>query len=367
MTAIDISYWQGHPNFPQVKAAGVQLVIMKCGGGEGGKLYTDSVYIANRTAARAQGLPVGSYFFNGPVDPTAAANYQWSVIDWRPGDVVAIDVENSTGLTMWTPAQVLAWVKQMLAHGVPATLILVYMSSSVTALNWAAVRALGVGLWVAQYGTNNGQPQGSPATHGWPWSLWQYTSVATCPGVSGRVDTNQLAPGWPGGGTPIIEGEQDMVAVLLTGAGTEHFAPNQRLLYGPGPITVLGNQQYLPIWQDDPTKPENKIDCSVAELWLIDKGLWEYGPGPDPLTPGPVTGRILGGQSGVDAAGKPIAAYPKVAGGTGGGGAVDLTPVLAAIAALDTQADTYQGQIGVAFQQLPGQVVKATGAALANG
>lgn len=221
MTVIDISYWQGHPDFAQVKAAGVSLVIMKCGGGEGGRLYTDSVYLANRSAARAHGIPVGSYFFNGPVAPTAAADFQWSIIDWRPGDIVALDVENSTGVTRWAPAQVLAWVNRILAHGVPASQILVYMSSSVTQLRvtpralpgsaWLDVVATGVGLWVAQYGTNSGTPQLAPSIAGWSsWALWQYTSTATCPGIAGHVDTNQIAPGWSGNGTPI--GEDEMQA-----------------------------------------------------------------------------------------------------------------------------------------------------------
>lgn len=198
MTAIDISSWQGNPNFAQIKAAGVQLVIMKAGGGEPGTMYTDRVYKANRAAARAQGLPVGSYFFNGPVDPTAAADFHWSICDYRAGDLVAIDVENSTGVTRWNPAQVLAYCQRMIAHGVPARNILVYMSSSVTrAADWSAVAGLGTSLWVAQYGTNNGQPQGSPSIKYWgAWAIWQYTSTATCPGVSGRVDTNLIAAGW---------------------------------------------------------------------------------------------------------------------------------------------------------------------------
>ena len=100
MSAIDISYWQHHPDFSQALGAGVSLVIPKCGGGEGGRLYTDSVYVVNRDAARAVGLAVGSYFFNGPVDPSAAADMQMRIVDWRPGDVVAVIGAGPVGLSV---------------------------------------------------------------------------------------------------------------------------------------------------------------------------------------------------------------------------------------------------------------------------
>lgn len=194
MSAIDISYWNNYPDFAQVHASGVNLVIMKCGGGEGGQLYTDSRYAPNRGAARSQGLAVGSYFFNGPVDPTAAADYQFNIIDWKPGDIVAIDVENNGTQPSWNPAQVLAWCQRILSHGVPADRVYVYMSSSLLSAGWNAVAALGTRLWVAQYGYNDGHPHSIPSSGPWPaWSLWQYTSTGTCPGISGNVDTNQIA------------------------------------------------------------------------------------------------------------------------------------------------------------------------------
>jgi GH25 family lysozyme M1 (1,4-beta-N-acetylmuramidase) len=216
MTAIDISYFQGHPDFAQVKAAGVGLVIMKAVDVERGYPVMDSVYVANRTAARAQGLAVGSYLFNGPDDPTSAANYYFSVIDWRSGDIAAIDVENALGVNRWNPAQVHAFCVTLIGHGIPAASILAYMSSSVTrAYDWSPVMSLGVGLWVAQYGSNNGTPQGAPATGTWgSWKLWQYSSTATVPGISGHVDINQLAPGFSGGVvTPINSEEEDMKTI----------------------------------------------------------------------------------------------------------------------------------------------------------
>ena len=83
----------------------------------------------------------------------------------------------------------------MIAHGVPANRLLVYMSSSLLGAGWDAVSALGVGLWVAQYGPNDGAAHSSPGSGPWAsWALWQYTSMATVPGIVGDVDMNQISP-----------------------------------------------------------------------------------------------------------------------------------------------------------------------------
>lgn len=231
MLAIDISYWQGHPDFVAVKAAGVGLVIMRAADGEGATIVDDSVYVANREAARALGLTVGSYYFNGhAASPTAAADHLMAINDWHPGDVVAIDVEGGAGV-MWNPAQVLEWVNRILAHGVPADHVLVYMSTTPNhALDWSQVAATGVGLWIAQYGANNGIPQNSPVVAHWPnWTLWQYSSVkptgAAPAGLNTNLDLNIVADGFPPRPTapaPATDGEEtvtDMIYYADTAQG----------------------------------------------------------------------------------------------------------------------------------------------------
>jgi GH25 family lysozyme M1 (1,4-beta-N-acetylmuramidase) len=196
MSAIDISYWQHYPDFAQVAASGVTLVIMKCADGEGGNVIYDSVYLGNRAAARHVGLRVGSYYFNGnAVSPTQAADDQWGVIDWRAGDIVAIDVEGGSGI-VWSVAQTLEWVNRMRSHGVPTGNILVYMSSSLTRQDWSSVIATGVGLWVASYGANdpsNIGPNGAPYVGQWgSYAMWQFSSVSHIPGIIGYVDINVI-------------------------------------------------------------------------------------------------------------------------------------------------------------------------------
>lgn len=336
MTAIDISYWQSHPNFAQVKAAGVTLVIMKAADGEGKSIVDDSVYVANRTAARAQGLAVGSYYFNGPaVSPTAAADHMMGIIDWHDGDVVAIDVEGAAGI-VWNPGQVLQWVNQIKAHGVPPQAILVYMSSSLTkSQNWAAVVATGARLWVAQYGTNNGQPQGAPSIGYWPsWTLWQYTSVATCPGVSGHVDTNQIAAGWtPASTTPITE-DEDMGKVSNIGVTADGSTRTTAVLWDGGSEVGLVHVQ-------DPQ------DLSLLQRYVANK-----------------VGDIMY-QSEIDTINSYIAP-PKIATVDVAALAEALAPLLPGGSSVGDLAEL-QANLIAAIDAVPGLVVKAEGAALANG
>lgn len=59
---IDISFWQGNYNLAQAKKEGVQFVILKAGGSDGG-YYKDPKFERNYKEAKAQGLPVGAYYF----------------------------------------------------------------------------------------------------------------------------------------------------------------------------------------------------------------------------------------------------------------------------------------------------------------
>jgi|GEM_PF-3013688 len=210
-TGIDISTYQGHPNFVQVKGAGVVLCIMRSGIVSGGRVAIDSVYLANRSDARAAGLPIGNYLFNGAMDAATAASQQFALMDYRPGEPVVIDVEGAAG-TVWNPTQVYAWAQRMLSLGVRIQDLGVYMSSSVTrSQNWSAVAGLGLVLWVAAYGSNNGTPGSAPVIGYWSsWIMWQFTSTATCSGIAGRVDTSLIAAGFPVGVNNNHQQEEEM-------------------------------------------------------------------------------------------------------------------------------------------------------------
>lgn len=64
---IDISYWQGNYNLNKAKAEGIEFVIIKGGGGDGGGLYKDSKFENNYKKAKGLELPVGAYWFSGAI------------------------------------------------------------------------------------------------------------------------------------------------------------------------------------------------------------------------------------------------------------------------------------------------------------
>lgn len=207
MLVIDISYAQTtNINFVQLRNAGVEGVILKATGSNTGYRYVDSKYRYFLPRARAAGMRIGHYHFNGYGDPAGDARFFWSNIDYQPGDLIALDDEAEGDMPRWGSGQVNAFhdMAKALSGLVPDT----YMSSSVTrADNWSGTVARGSGLWVAQYGTNNGSPQGSPNIAYWPnYKLWQYTSLARLPGYPGYLDANISHPtiSWSGGGSKPI-------------------------------------------------------------------------------------------------------------------------------------------------------------------
>jgi len=211
MVAVDISYAQTtNIDFVAMRAA-VDTVIMKAGGSNSGR-YVDSKYRWFEPRARAAGHRIGHYWFNGTGDPVTDADFFVNNLsNYRSNDLLALDIESEGSMPYASPAWALAFVnrvKQRTGRNCD-----VYMSSSVTrAQNWAAVRDAGSKLWVAQYGTNSGVPQGSPNIAIWPtYKLWQYSSNGSVPGYAARLDVNIVnETQWDSSGnvTPITE-EQD--------------------------------------------------------------------------------------------------------------------------------------------------------------
>ena len=103
------------------------------------------------------------------------------VLDWEEGNLGNI-----------------SWAKAFLDRVKARTGIkpVIYMSASpMCSYNWSSVVNADYGLWVANYGTNNGQPQ-EAVFNKYPikwWSfyaLWQYTSKGRIAGYNSYVDLN---------------------------------------------------------------------------------------------------------------------------------------------------------------------------------
>lgn len=60
---IDISAWQKGLNLAQAKAEGIQFAVLKAGGDDSSKPYKDSQFETFYQQCKANGIPVGSYYF----------------------------------------------------------------------------------------------------------------------------------------------------------------------------------------------------------------------------------------------------------------------------------------------------------------
>ena len=95
---IDVSHWQGDIDWEQVKASGIDFVIVKAGGSDAG-FYTDKYFEKNYAGAKSAGLMVGAYYFVGKycistLDGSADAQRFLKICEGKTFDLpLFIDIE----------------------------------------------------------------------------------------------------------------------------------------------------------------------------------------------------------------------------------------------------------------------------------
>lgn len=226
-TWVDLSKWQGVISvavFQQWRAAGIVGVILKLGGGNDGR-YQDSVYATTSVNARAAGLQVQGYWFNGVTDPAGDAQFLLSYL--AAGQFVWADIESEGTMPHWNDDQADAFCRVLEAAGHRTG---AYMSQSVTKGSWPKMSKRP--LWVAFYG-----PSSVNFSVG-AWSapaLWQFSSSGQLPGYAGRLDVNEAQPGFASiSSTPITQ-EDDVPNIYEIVAGpndaTHYLSINRAMRY----------------------------------------------------------------------------------------------------------------------------------------
>ena len=192
LKGIDISHWQKGID---LGAIDVDFVIIKATEGNG---YTDEMCDTFYQKAKSLGKKLGVYHFARPdLGNTAEAEADWFiketlgyhkeamlVLDWESGDLTNV-----------------AWAKAWLDRVYSKTGVkpVIYMSASVMhSADWSSVVKADYGLWVANYGTNNGTAQEAvfdryPLKYWSFYALWQYTSVGRLNGYNGNLDLNYFS------------------------------------------------------------------------------------------------------------------------------------------------------------------------------
>lgn len=193
---IDVSEHQKSVDWDQVKAAGVDFVMIRIGyrGYTEGRLYMDSYFDQHFRGAREAGLDVGVYFFSQattPAEARAEALFLLTLLNWRKLDMgIAYDWEfvsgdnrtsNMDGRTMTDCA--IAFCEIIAAAGHTP---MVYFNQH-QADNYYRLEELDhYDFWFAQYTDEPDFPHRV--------KMWQYTDEGTVPGIPVNVDINLY---WP--------------------------------------------------------------------------------------------------------------------------------------------------------------------------
>ena len=203
---VDVASFQ-HPNgapinWTQVAGAGYQFAAIKA---TEGNYYTNPYYASDMAGAEAAGLYVAGYHFAIPNVGTAVGQADYAMqnagygtpsgptlplmLDMEYDPYTSSDKTNSCyGLS---PASMVSWISAFdgEVQRVTGQLPIIYT----TAKWWNTCTGNSTAfssdpLWVAAYSVSS-----PPLPAGWPgWTLWQYTSAGTVPGIAttGGVDVS---------------------------------------------------------------------------------------------------------------------------------------------------------------------------------
>ena len=191
-TILDVSRWQGSIDWDKVKASGLVSggMIRAMGNSKEGKPskpYIDPYFACNYAECQRLGIPVGVYGYFKATD-RAQADKELALFKQALGGrtfqlPVAVDIEDKLQEALSKSA-----LTDIVAHclsvveswGVYAMLYTgLYFGQTNLYMGGAALKPYDV--WLAAYRSTK------PATS-WPFGMWQYTSTAHIPGVSGNVD-----------------------------------------------------------------------------------------------------------------------------------------------------------------------------------
>ena len=182
---IDISHWQGSPDFGKVKAAGVIAMIHKATEGTG---YVDPNRAKNFVNATTAGLKCCTYHWLKPGNAKAQIAHYLATIDPVPGERMVIDYEQD-GCTL---ADLKEAVQALLddPRGLQVTIYSGNLLKEQLGSTHDALLADHTDLWLAQYTT------GTPT---WPtgtyphWTLWQYSESGSVDAITGsKVDLDRF-------------------------------------------------------------------------------------------------------------------------------------------------------------------------------
>jgi lysozyme len=180
---IDVSHFQETIDWAQVKATGIQCVMIKA---THGAHTIDPKWTINRDRAHQQGLLVIPYgFVTAGADPAEQARFFIQTAGLVAGMPAALDWEGDDA-----PGAALVEQVGLAVANVIQRDPLGYWGISPPGTPTAAMKRWP--RWIPRYGVNDGNPDMNHRPTE-PWLFWQYTSNQEIDGISGTIDASLFA------------------------------------------------------------------------------------------------------------------------------------------------------------------------------
>lgn len=180
---IDISQYQGKPDFAKVKSS-VDYVIAKAGYGKYAS-QKDPSFEHNYSQCKRHGIPMGAYWYsyaNSVADAQAEAQACLTILKGKKFEYpIYYDVEEGSQFakgTQFINSIIKAFCSVLEQNGY---YVGVYMSRGYVS-QYLSKDTLGkYALWIAEYGASKPNYSGM-------YGMWQYSSTGKIPGITGHVD-----------------------------------------------------------------------------------------------------------------------------------------------------------------------------------
>ena len=190
---VDVSEWQGKINWAQVKTAGVDFAILRCGYAS---TYPDKQWHNNVQGCLSSGMPFGVYLYSRATSPEEASKEADFVISQLKSEYltgadlafpVYFDMEDSKMVGKNYAAIAQAFFDKLTAAGYPV--------GTYANLSWWNKRLTSpvfdkYSKWVAAYNASIGLTYAPMSNFSEGNGVWQFSDYGSIPGISGRVDLN---------------------------------------------------------------------------------------------------------------------------------------------------------------------------------
>ena len=187
---IDLSRWNIVTSFDDVKAAGIDFVILRSGGNNGG-FYKDPKFELYYKAAKKAGLKVGAYYDTGVDFISSAvgfncANHMLTHLDDKQFEMpIYADIETvTTAQRAGATKAAIAFCSQLEKNGYFAGIYASDISGFKDRLILEKLEGRFT-LWVARYG--------KAPEYVKDYAMWQKSSAGSVKGIKGHVDLDECS------------------------------------------------------------------------------------------------------------------------------------------------------------------------------